>query len=332
MPRILLNLTDDTLRRVFTDADLARLAALGENIRFNPKTDDGERFAPLLAEADVTLTCWGSRAVSEADVSGRCPKPLLVAHAAGSVRGIVPKDLLSPSLRLTQGAAAMVPAVAQLTIGFMVMALRQAQFRSQTLGSGSRDYSAVPAYRDLTGLTVGLVGLSRIGQAVANLLPAFGVGRILAYDPYAAPDQAQAAGVTLTDLDSLLSESDVVSLHAPVTPETRGLVNARRVGLLQGGSVFINTARSELTDQTALFARAIRGEIQLYTDVTTPEPLPPTHEAWQSPHIFITPHIAGPTAQTLRRMAVYAIDEIERFLSGQPLQHEVTAERYDLLA
>lgn len=333
MPTILLNLTEDTLHRVFTSTDLERLAAIGEVTRFNPKTDEGEHFKKLLGKADAVLTCWGSRAVTLADLpqEGR-NDPLLVAHAAGSVRGILAKEVLAHNVRLTQGAAAMVPAVAQLTVGFMVMASRQLVFRSQTLASGSRDYSAVPPYRDLTGLTIGLVGLSRVGATVAGLLPAFGVGRILAYDPYTTPERAADLGVLRTDLDTLLEESDVVSLHAPVTPETRGIVDARRVGLLRPGCAFINTARAELTDQGALFNRALRGEIQVYTDVTTPEPLPPGHEAWQSPHIFITPHVAGPTVQTLRRMATYAIDEIERFLFGQPLLHEVTPERYDLLA
>lgn len=330
MPRILLNLNDT--RGVFTEEDRVRLAALGENIIFNPKKDDPARFPGLLADADVMLTCWGSRALTEQDIPEGSTKSLLVAHAAGSVRGIVPKELLMRGVRLTQGAPAIALAVAHYTVGLTLMALRQAYYRMSILRSGSKDYSQASAYRDLQGLTFGIVGLSRVGTLVVPLLKPF-EARVIAYDPFCTPEKAASLGVELVfDLDELIQRSDVLSLHAPVTEETKNLIDARRIALMRPGSVFINTARATLVDQDALFARARTGEIQAYLDVTTPEPLPPDHPAWQCPHIFITPHIAGPTRQSLRRMADYAISEIERYVSGQPLQYEVTHDRYDILA
>ncbi len=332
MPQILVNLTDASRRRVFLDSDFDRLSGLGEVSFFNPTIDDAAAYPALLAKADALLTCWGSRVLNEEELGARA-KPLLVAHSAGSVRAIVAKDLLQQNVRLTQGAPAIAQAVAQYAVGLMIMALRQSVYRSVVTAKGEKADASIPAYRDLEALTIGLVGLSRVGTLTAELLPPFKVGNILAYDPYASAEKAAALGVELVaDLDELLSRSDVVSLHAPVTPDTQNLIDARRVGLLKPGTAFINTARSQLTDQDALFARAMTGEIAVYVDVTQPEPLAPTHPAWQSPHIFITPHIAGPTTQTLRRMATYALDEIERFLAGQPLSYEVTYDRYDLLA
>jgi phosphoglycerate dehydrogenase-like enzyme len=330
MPTILLNLND--IRGVFTPEDRIRLVALGENIIFNPATDDAARFPELFAQADAMVTCWGSRALTLDDIPEPRSKPILVAHAAGSVRGIVPKALLQRSVRLTQGAPAIALAVAHYTVGLMLIALRQGFYRMSVLRSGSKDYSQATPYRDLQGLTVGLFGLSRVGTLVIPLLRPF-EAKVIAYDPYATPEKAVALGVELvTDLDELISRSDVLSLHAPVTEETKNVIDARRIALLRPGSVFINTARAALVDQDALFARAMTGEIQAYLDVTMPEPLPPDHPAWQSPHIFITPHIAGPTQQSLRRMADYAISEVERYLSGEPLQYEVTYDRYDILA
>ena len=332
MPRLLANLTADSKRRVFTDADFARLETLADVTYFDNKTEPDTDYAALLQNADVLLTCWGSRpltpetwAQTGRDTNG--PK-LLVAHAAGSVRGIVPKALLM-HVRLTQGADAVAVAVAHYTVGLLLMALRQSVYRRDELRAG-RPKPAAP-YRDLTGLTVGIVGLSRVGSLVPALLAPFDC-RVLAYDPYCSKEKAAALNVELADLDDLLTRCDAVSLHLPVTPETEGLINAARVESLQTGSVLINTSRSQVVDQDAVFARAARGEIEYYTDVTHPEPLPPDNAAWQSPHIFITPHIAGPTTQTLRRMALYAIDEVERFLKNEPLKYEVTADRYDLLA
>ncbi|GAB4457780.1 MAG: hydroxyacid dehydrogenase [Armatimonadaceae bacterium] len=331
MPRILLNLTEDSRHRVFHDEDIERLHTLGELIPFDPKQDTDDLYREHLQTADAMLTCWGSRPLSAELLSPERSHPLLVAHSAGSVRGIVKKELLQNGVRLTQGAPAIAVAVAQYTVGLIVLALRQALHRRTQLSQGSKDGGAYP-YRDLEDLNVGLVGLSRVGTQTALLLPPFGA-KVLAYDPYCTPEKAQALGVELVaDLDDLISRSDVLSLHTPVTDETRNLIDSRRIGLLRAGSVFINTARAALVDQDALFVRAMAGELEAYLDVTTPEPLPPDHPAWQSSHIFITPHIAGPTQQSMRRMARYAISEIERFLNGEPLQYEVTFDRYDILA
>lgn len=332
MPALLLNLTEDSRRRVFSEESWERLLSVAETVRFDPKTESESDFRVKLDTADAMLTCWGSRPLSATDLSGRTGRPLFVAHVAGSVRGVVSKDLLTAGVRLTQGAPAIALAVAHYTIGLISLALRQAYHRMQVLkGTAPKDSSPVPYY-DLDGITVGLIGLSRVGTHTAELLRPFG-SKVMAYDPYASSEKAASLGVELVaDVDELLTRSQVVSLHAPVTDETRNLLDARRIALLKPGSVVINTARAALVDQDALFGRAIQGELEVYVDVTTPEPLPTDHPAWQSSHIFITPHIAGPTRQSLQRMADYAIAELERYFRGEPLLYEVTHERYDLLA
>jgi phosphoglycerate dehydrogenase-like enzyme len=340
--RILLNLTEDSRRRVFSSelADdgydpLAALAALGEVTRFDPKSDRPEEYPRLLAKADVMVSCWGSRPLTPADLDAR-PRPpqlapLFVAHSAGSVRGMMGRELLETGrVRLTQGAATMVPAVAQLTVALVVLGLRQAVGRADSLRRGE-PFSG-PAYEEVTGIPVGLIGLSRVAVAVAPLLAAFGA-RLLAYDPYWTAERAAELGVELVpDLDDLLARSRVVSLHAPVTAETRGMLSAARIAALVPGTVLVNTARADLLDQDAAFDRAIAGEITYYTDVTTPEPLPAGHRAFGSPNILITPHVAGPTRQTRARMAAHAVEEVARFLRGEPPLAEVTADRYELLA
>lgn len=332
MPTILLNLTDDSRRRVFPEETLTRLAALGECLPYNPKTESVAIFCERLQQADAMLTCWGSRPLTADDLLVRRGTPLLVAHAAGSVRTIVSKELLQQGVRLTQGAPAIAVAVAQYTVGLMTMALRQVYYRMQVLRGATERNPDITSYRDLEGLTVGLVGLSRVGTLTAELLRSYHCS-VIAYDPYCSPEKAASLNVELlSDVDTLLTRSDVVSLHTPVTDETHNLIDARRIALMRPGTAFINTARAALVDQDALFARAMAGEIQAYLDVTTPEPLPPDHPAWQCPHIFITPHIAGPTEQSLLRMADYAISEMARYLEGKPLSYEVTYDRYDILA
>lgn len=328
MSCILANLTASTRDRVFLAEDLERLAGMGELVWFDPGKDQPAAFQALLAGADAMITCWGSRPLTAADLAGRT-RPLLVAHAAGSIRHLVPKELLSQGVRLTHSPAGVAPAVAEFAVALMIMALRQTVARAAAFKAGE-GFSG--PCQDLAGLTVGLVGLSQVGRRVPLLLAPFGC-RVLAYDPYCkAADAAKLGAELVEDLDELIVRSHVLSLHAPVTPETEGMIDARRVALMKPGCAFVNTARGALVDHDALFARALAGEIQAYLDVTTPEPLPRDHPAWNSPNIFLTPHIAGPTAQTLRRIVTHALDEIGRFLAGRPLLTEVTPERYDLLA
>ncbi len=330
MPTILINLTEDSRRRVFPNDEFNTLNTVGEIVRFDPKADDASVFPRLLAEADAVLTCWGSRAVT-ADAWQERDRPLLVAHAAGSVRGVVPREMLTRGVRLTQSAAPMAIAVAQFAVGLMILALRQTLARGAALRAGG-DYTDPFPARDLTGLTVGLVGLSQVGRRMPPLLAPFGC-HVIAYDPYWSVEDASALGVELvSDREELIRRSDALSLHAPVTAETRNLLDARLIALLRPGTAVINTARPQIVDQDALFARAIAGDIQVYVDVTEPEPLPPSHAAFNSPNIFIAPHIAGLSEQGYRRIGQNALDEIARFLRGEPLQTEVTAERYDILA
>lgn len=334
--RILVNLTGESHRHgtILTEPDLARLNALGPVTFYDHKVNDDAAFRAGLDATDVVFMGWSSRPLTAADLARRNGRPLFVAYSAGSIRATVPKELLADgTVRATQSAIAMAPAVAQWTVALILTGLRQTNARHQAASRGERWFRPAGFLnRDLGDLTVALIGLSQVGRRVPPLLQPFGC-RMVAYDPYWKPEQAAELGVTLeTDLDAIIAGADVLSLHAPVTDETRGFIDARRIALLPAGAIVVNTARSAIIDEGALFARAAAGELQAYVDVTEPEPLPPEHSAWQSPNIFITPHIAGATAQTIRRLASHAIDEIERYLAGQPLATEVTFDRYELLA
>ena len=332
----LLNAPDnDRTRQMLDLSDANTRRVLGEVIVFRPETHTEADFRAALVRADVMLSTWGSRPLTAADWQARCDAraelaPFLVMHGAGSVRSFVPPALLHDGVRVSQSASVMAPAVAQFTVGLIVLALRQGFARTEAQKRGGAKNPSL--YRDLRGLTVGLVGLSQIGRRMPALLAPFEPGRIIAYDPYFSPDEAARLNVELMPLDELLKTSDVVSLHAPVTPETRNMLNAARVASLVDGAVVINTARAALVDQNALFARANLGEITYYADVTEPEPLPPPHPVWQNPHVLITPHIGGVTKQTLEQIGAFAVLEIERFQNNAPLHGAITAERYEVLA
>lgn len=166
--------------------------------------------------------------------------------------------------------------------------------------------------------TVGVVGCSRVGRRVIELLRQLDV-TVLVHDPYLPESELRALGAIPTGLDQLVAAGDVVSLHAPATEETRHLMDRRRLALLRDGATLINTARGSLVDTEALIAELRTGRIDAVLDVTEPDPLPADSPLFDLPNVTLTPHVAGSLGSELRRMGAFAVAEVERYAAGRPL-------------
>ena len=172
--------------------------------------------------------------------------------------------------------------------------------------------------------TIGIVGASMVGARVIELLQPFDF-TVLVYDPYLSEERAAELGATKVELLDLARASDVLSLHAPSIPATKGMISAEVLAVLPDGATVINTARPSIIDQDALTAELIKGRLRAFLDVTSPEPLPPGHELWGLPNVFITPHLAGSAGNEVGRMGQAAVEEVARFVAGEPFAHGVTA-------
>jgi len=215
-------------------------------------------------------------------------------------------------------------AVADLTLAFMLMLARRmpaidATYRGGRAGKVEQASDFLELYKrftgiELGGMTIGLVGLGAVGREVAARLVPF-KARILAYDPYVT---APPAGVVLTDLDDLLARADMVSLHAPVTPDTMGLLSAERLARLKPTAYVVNTARAALTDEDALFDMLRAGRIAgAALDVLAMEPLQPDNRFLGLDNVIITPHIGGATIDVTRHQSDIVVEAVERHLRGE---------------
>ena len=166
---------------------------------------------------------------------------------------------------------------------------------------------------ELTGSTLGIIGLGRIGQAVARRAQGFEL-RVL----YAQRTRAETDLGEFRELDELLAESDLVTIHAPLTPETRGLLDARRLALLRDGAAVVNTARGEIVDESALTAELVSGRLRAGLDVFTHEPHVP-EELLELPNVVLTPHLGSATRQTREAMTRLVVDNVLAFERGEPL-------------
>lgn len=170
---------------------------------------------------------------------------------------------------------------------------------------------------DLEGKILGLVGIGRIGGAVAKRAKGFGM-KVIAYDPYVTKEMADAQGIELVDLTTLLKNADFVSIHAPLTQETRGMIGERELRMMKKTAYLINTARGAIIQEKALYKALTEKWIAgAGLDVYENEPPDPNNPLLKLKNVIVTPHIAYYTEEAIRRLAVSAAEEAVRILQGQ---------------
>lgn len=307
---------------------IAELAALG---RVTVWDETAAQLADALATATVVVTGWGTPALTTLTHWTPHHATQLVVHTAGTVKHLIPVTALIAGLRVSHANVALADSVAEFTIGTLIMARRNVFAAAQRYRT-QQPPLPIHAQHELRGSTVGIIGASAIGRRVMQLLPVFGV-RILLCDPYVTSAVAAQYQATLVPLDTLLQHSDIVSLHAPVTPHTIGMLGAREFALMRDGTWFINTARGRLIDADALLGELQRGRLNALLDVTDPhEPLAADSPFWALDNCVILPHMAAVTRQARLRQRDISIAEIRRFIHGEALLHQVTAAQWDTMA
>lgn len=295
-------------------ARLADLVDVPADVLTEFESDDAAR---LIGEVEVLLAGWGCPRVDH-ETLDRMPNLRAVVFAGGTASAVL--DTVEAARRgivFTNAGEGNAQAVAEYTAATIVLAGKRARYAEQIYRTGrafvDREVELVDTGN--FGRTVGLVGASRIGRRVAQLLLATDL-RVLIYDPYASEEEIVSLGGIKVELDDLLAASDIVSLHAPATAETEQMIGTRELALLRDGAVLINTARGSLIDHDALRRHLRAGRVDAILDVTEPEPLDADDELWTLPNVTLTPHIAGATGNELHRLGRDVVDEVARYVAG----------------
>jgi phosphoglycerate dehydrogenase-like enzyme len=224
---------------------------------------------------------------------------------AATERGIVVTN--------TPGVSAV--SVAEATIGLLFAVTRRLPLMDRRLRAGVWQHEIGP---ELRGRTLGVVGLGAIGSEVATLGRGLGL-RVIAWSFRRDPERAARLGIELVELDDLLRQADVVSLHLRNSPQAAGLISARELALMKPTAYLINTARGAIVDQSALVdalrERRIAGAA---LDVFVPEPLPADSPFLTLDNVVVTPHVAAVTHEAQARLAQMPVDNIVAFLQGHP--------------
>ncbi len=330
MPRVLLAGDDFVLNRLFRaelpgeEWDVRELELPWPHVPFGPVAEVDEASGTeeeLIDALRGARACLTQMAPLTERVLAACPELELFAVCRG---GPVNADLASATAHgvvVTCAPGRNATATAEYTVGLLLAALRRIPASHAGVLAGRWDsglYAHDATGLELEGATVGLVGAGAIGSRVARILLAFGADVQVA-DPYAT---ALPEGVRRVDLDELFATSRVVSLHARVTDETRGLVDAVRIASMPPGSVLVNCARGALLDHAALAVALRTGHLfAAGLDVFDVEPLPADHPLRGAPNVVLTPHLAGASRATAQRAARAAPPEARRWAAGEPPLH-----------
>jgi phosphoglycerate dehydrogenase-like enzyme len=215
--------------------------------------------------------------------------------------------------------------VAEHAIALLMALTRQVVPLSRGVveGKWTEEFKALrartPQMRRIAGSTVGIIGLGNIGRAFALRIRGFGPSRVLAYDPYVFQTTADSFGVQMVDFDTLLKESDFITIHAPDTPETHHMMGREQFQKMKRGAYIVNTARGPLIEPNGLYEALTRGWIAgAGLDVTEPEPIPAESPLLKLDNVVFTPHFAGTSTVASAAGSQRWPDNVVRVLNGQP--------------
>jgi phosphoglycerate dehydrogenase-like enzyme len=318
-PRAELAMAPDLPDRLFGKQARDALMAVFDVDFTRPLTSFDERI-----EADLLITGWECPRIDRRALDS-APRLRAICHAGGSVKGHVDPICWERGIVVSSAATANALPVAEYTLAMILLAVKGAlpaarRYRELRGPLDQRaEFATVGAYQ----APVGLVGASKIGRRVIELLRPFDL-EVFVYDPFLSEDEAQRLGVRAASLAEVAAECAVLSVHAPALPSTFRLIDAEVLGAMPPGATLINTARGTLVDQDALVAELVSGRLNAILDVTEPEILPGDSPLYDLPNVLLTPHIAGALGNELHRLGDFAVSEGLRWLAGAPLAGEVT--------
>ncbi len=332
-PKVAILIGQTHYQRMFSEEAWNDLSAFAEVVHHQGQEPAGkEDLLRILPEADACITSW-EVARLDADVLEAAPRLRAMAHMGSSVKRFISEGFWERDIHVTSSGIALARTVAETTLGLMLVGQKMIwPLANHVRDGGWREEKFWERWysRELFRKKVGIIGASNVGRYVINLLEPFDC-QILLYDPYVNDSDAKRMGVIKMELDDLLAEADIVSLHTPATEETYQLLNADRLKLMKDDALLINTARGTVIEEKALISELEKGRFFAFLDVTDPEPPQPDSPLRSLPNVAVTPHIAG-CIENCSHMGELAVEELRRYFAGEPAIYQVTKEQLERIA
>lgn len=329
--KILVTLQKGEIREIhFPEEAVKALNKLGY-VTYNDtdKSLTEEQLANVIKDFDICVTHWSSPKFS-ARVLENAEKLRMIAHAAGSVAQLVTDQVYDMGIKVCSSNSVMAKYVAEGVLAYILAELRLIPQHDRDMKTGKLWDRKVVESRSLIGAKIGLIGFGTIGACLLEMLAPFNT-IIKIFDPY-LPGKAleKYPNASLCPISEALEWGDIVSVHASQTPETWHLLDMKKLGMIKDNALLINTARGSIIDETALIDELRSGRLRAVLDVYEEEPLSPESPLRKLDNVILLPHMAGAAAK--EAMTFEMIEEIKRFINGEPLKLEIPIEKYRLMS
>jgi D-3-phosphoglycerate dehydrogenase len=303
---------EENLASVFTGERLVRLESLGKFSIYYGGRPSTEEFIHRSGNATAVLSGWGFNN----EVLGALNSVKIVSFVGLGVSTFIDLEKAAQQGIAVTHTLSAAETIAEHTMALMLAATRNIVRLDRETRAGGWN-TGLQGF-DLRSKTLGLVGFGPIAQATLPLARAFGM-RVIAWTHNPDTERAARYGIKFHSLDDLLAESDLISFHLPVTPDTEGMITAERLGKTKPGVVIVNTARAQILDEGALIGLLESGHVAAAgIDVFNQEPLARGHPYTKLDNVVLTPHVAYNTPEANVAIIDMAIDNLEAFFSGKP--------------
>lgn len=315
--------TEETRKKINEYIDIIGPVLSRDEVKENEK---------LLNEVDIIFSGWGAPVFDKVFLD-MTPDLKIIFYGAGTMKSLLTDEVWNRGIRVTTASIANSIPVAEFTLAEIIFSLKNGWQLARKVKEEKTFENGI--FQPSTGAfrsTVGIISLSSIGKRVIKHLAPFDVN-IIVYDPYASKEEEEEYGVRLVSLEELFKISDVVSLHSPLLPDTKGMITGKHFNSMKDNTTFINTARGAIIRENELVeVLKERKDLTALLDVTDPEPPVENSPLYSLSNVVLTPHIAGSVGLEIGRLGEYMYEEAKNYIERNELTYEITKESYKRMA
>jgi D-3-phosphoglycerate dehydrogenase / 2-oxoglutarate reductase len=298
------------------------LESLGVELR-PAQSKSEEEIIALAQNADAVLNCYAKMTARVIEKLDRCK---IIARYGIGVDNVDLAAASKAKILVTNVPDYCVDEVSDHALALLLALARRIATAHGAVTAGAWDVVSHTGIRRLRGQTLGLLGFGKIAKALASKVQPLGM-KVLVYDPYLDAELISRHGAEAVSLDRLLAEADAISIHVPLSSETRNIIGERELALMKSAAFLINTSRGGIVDEQALASALKEGQLGgAALDVLNVEPPPEDHPLREAPNIILTPHLAFYSRESVIELQTKAAEEVARALKGEPPRSPVNRE------
>ncbi len=282
-----------------------------------------QELSEKIKDIDVCITGWGTKSFDD-DVLKNANKLRLIAHTGGSAGNIGTDSVYNRGIKVLTGNSIYAESVAEGVLAYILSSLRDIPLYNKTMHEGGWP-SAGFYNKGIFDCTIGLVSFGMTAKYLANMLKPFRV-KIKVNSRYLTEEAKQQYEVEYASIEEIFSTCEIISIHSPQTPSTYHMIGKELLEMIPDGALLVNTARGSVIDEAALAEELMKKRFKAALDVYEVEPLPADSKLRGLDNVLLMPHMGGPTVDRRKFVTLSLIEDIKRFIKGEPLQLEISKE------